>query len=312
MKKISIVSRCFNEENNLEELYERVTAEWKKYADKYEFEYILLDNGSIDGTAEKLKELANRDKRIKVIINSRDFGQNNSPLFGIINATGDAVILIVSDLQDPPELISDLISEWEKGNQIVFLQKIAAKENFLIYKLRKLYYKVLKRITDNGVELAENCTGSGLFDSVVVDELRKNDDPNPFLRGLICEVGFKRSYVKFSQPARKEGHSCNNLYSLYSLGMLGVTKFSKLPLRIMAITGFLMSIVTFILAIIYFILKIVFWDIFSFGLAPLILIILFLGSMQMFCLGILGEYIATIYYRIDKKPLVVVKEKINF
>ena len=212
MKKISIVSSCYNEEKNLDELYQRVAAQWDKYDGKYEFEYILLDNASTDSTADKLRELAKKDKRIKVILNSRNFGQDKSPLFGMINTDSDAVIGIVSDLQDPPELISDMISKWEEGYQVIFLQKKSSEENKFVFHLRHLYYKMLKKMTDNGVDLADNCTGSGMFDKVVVDAVKQINDPNPYYRGLLCEVGFKRTYIPFEQPIRKRGKSFNNLY----------------------------------------------------------------------------------------------------
>lgn len=312
MKKISIVSSCYNEEKNLDELYQRVAAQWDKYDGKYEFEYILLDNASTDGTADKLRELAKKDKRIKVILNSRNFGQDKSPLFGMINTDSDAVIGIVSDLQDPPELISDMISKWEEGYQVIFLQKKSSEENKFVFHLRHLYYKMLKKMTDNGVDLADNCTGSGMFDKVVVDAVKQINDPNPYYRGLLCEVGFKRTYIPFEQPIRKRGKSFNNLYSLYSIAMLGITKFTKMPLRIMAVIGFAMSVLTFLTSVFYLLLKLIYWNAFNLGIAPIILSILFLGSVQLFCLGILGEYIGAIYSKIDKKPLVIVKEKINF
>ncbi len=312
MKKISIVSSCYNEELNLDELYNRVSAVWDKLKDKYEFEYILLDNGSTDNTEGKLRELAAKDKRIKVILNSRDFGQNASPLFGMINASGDAAISMASDLQDPPELIPEMIEKWEQDNQLVLLRKKASKESFVMYNLRRFYYYVLNKITDNGVELAKNCTGAGLVDKKIIEVLRQIDDPEPYYRGLLCEVGFKRDYVDFVQPMREKGISCNNFYSLYNIAMLGVTKFSKMPLRFMAFIGFVMSALTFIASIFYLILKLMYWNQISFGVAPIILSILFLGSVQLFCLGILGEYIGAIYTRVNKKPLVIVKEKINF
>ena len=188
MKKISFVSSCYNEEENIDELYNRVKAQWDKYIDKYEFEYILLDNGSTDNTEAKLRELASKDSRVKVILNSRNFGQNNSPLFGLMNASGDAAIAIASDLQDPPELVPQLIEKWEEGNQVVFLQKKSSQENSLFFNVRKFYYKLLHKITDNDVEIAENCTGAGLFDKVIIDAVKQMDDPSPFYRGTICEI----------------------------------------------------------------------------------------------------------------------------
>ncbi len=312
MKKISIASSCYNEELNIDELYERVTAQFDKYKGKYEFEYILSDNNSSDNTAEKLRALAKKDKRIKVILNSRNFGHIKSPYNTIISSNSDAVILIASDLQDPPELIPEMIEKWEQGNKVVLLQKISSNENKIIYALRRLYYKFISKISDNGVELAQNCTGSGLIDKCVVDFLKKIDDPYPYYRGLICEAGFKRDYVQFNQPLRKRGITANNFYSLYDMAMTGIVKNSKIPLRFMAILGFIMSIVTFCLSIFYLVWKLVNWDTFSMGIAPIIMSVMFIGSVQLFCLGILGEYISAIYTRIDKKPLVVEKERINF
>lgn len=312
MKKISIVASCYNEESNLDELYNRVSVQFDKFKDKYEFEFILVDNGSTDGTENKLRGLAVKDKRVKVIINSRNFGHIRSPFNAIKAASGDAVISIASDLQDPPELISDLIEKWEQGNKVVLLQKKDSEESFLMYKLRQLYYKILYKITDTGVELAQNCTGSGLIDKCIVDVLKKNDDPYPYYRGLICEAGFERAYVQFNQPKRKKGTSANNFYTLYDMGMTGLVKNSKVPLRLMAMFGFIMSVVTFVISLIYLVWKLVNWYTFSMGIAPIIISITFLGSIQLFCLGLLGEYIAAIYTRVDKKQLVIEKERINF
>jgi len=312
MKKISIVSSCYNEELNLDELYERVTRQFELLADKYEFEYILADNGSTDGTEAKLRQIAQKDKRFKIILNSRNFGHIRSSFNVILASNADAVISIASDLQDPPELIPDLIKQWEDGCKVVLLQKKSSQECGLMYNLRKLYYYVLKRIADNGVELAQDCTGAGLIDKEVVEYLRKVEDPYPYYRGLICEVGFKRGYVQFDQPERKKGFSANNLYTLYDMGMTGVVKNTKMPLRLMAIFGFVMSAITFLIAVMYFVLKLLYWQTFQLGIAPIIISITFLGAVQLFCFGILGEYIAAIYTRIDKKPLIVEKERINF
>lgn len=312
MKKISIVASCYNEELNLDELYERLVIQFDKYKDQYEFEIILADNGSTDGTENKLRALASKDKRVKVVLNSRNFGHIRSPFYLVTLAEGDAVISMASDLQDPPELISDLIKKWEEGSKIVLLRKNTSDENSVIFAFRKLYYSVLDKITDNGTKLALNCTGSGLLDKCVVNELRKINDPYPYYRGLICEVGFKRDYVDFNQPKRKNGITANNLYTLYDMAMTGVVKNSKMPLRFMAFTGFVMSGITFLLALVYFVWKLINWSTFEFGIAPIIISIMFIGSIQLFCFGILGEYIAAIYTRIDQKPLVVEKERINF
>lgn len=312
MKKISIVSSCYNEEQNLDELYERTCKQFELFKDRYEFEFILADNGSKDGTAEKLRQLASIDKRVKVIINSRNFGHIRSPFHAIRQATGDAVISIASDLQDPPELIKDMIEKWESGNDIVLLQKTESEENFVMYNLRKFYYYVLNRITDNGVELAQNCTGAGLFDRKLLEFFNTVDDPYPYFRGLVCEAGFKRAYVPFRQPLRKRGITANNFYTLYDMGMTGLVKNSKIPLRIMAILGFIMSFISFLGAIVYLVWKLLNWSTFSFGIAPIIITLMFVSSVQLFCLGVLGEYIGAIYTRVDKKPLVLEKERINF
>lgn len=312
MKKISIVASCYNEEENLNELYNRLCIQIDKFKDKYEFDFIFLDNGSTDKTSDVLRELAKNDKRVKVIINSRNFGHIRSPFYGITLSDSDAVFLTASDLQDPPELLPEVIQKWEEGNEIVLLQKNRSKENGLMFLLRKLYYFILYKITDNGVTLAQNCTGAGLIDKKIVEEIKKVDDPLPYYRGLLCEMGFNRAYVTFEQPTRTRGISANNFYTLYDIGMLGVVKFSKMPLRIMAFFGFIISVFTFIMSIVYLLFKIIYWNSFSLGIAPIIISILFLGSIQLFCLGLLGEYIGAIYTRVDKKPLVIEKERINF
>lgn len=312
MKKITLVSSCYNEALNLDELYTRVTAQFEALKDKYTFEYILADNASTDGTADKLRALAARDKRFKIILNSRNFGHIKSPFHAVRCAQGDAVIMLASDLQDPPELIAQLLEKWEAGNQVVLLKKRSSDENGLMFRLRKLYYYLLAKMTDNGVDLALNCTGSGLIDKRVADVLRSIDDPYPYYRGLVCEAGFNRAYLLFDQPVRKHGVTANNFYTLYDMAMTGIVKNSKFPLRVMALGGFLCSLLTFGVAVFYLIWKLVYWNTFSMGIAPLIISVMFLGSVQLFCLGLLGEYIAAIYTRVDKKPLVIEKERINF
>ena len=312
MKKISVVASCYNEEQNLDELYQRLIAQFEKFRDKYEFECILTDNGSSDNTENKRREIAKKDSRFKIIINSRNFGHIRSPYNTLLSASGDAIIPIASDLQDPPELIEELIKKWEEGNKVVLLQKNTSDENIIVFNIRKLYYYILSKIADNGVELAQNCTGSGLIDRCVLNYLKQVNDPYPYYRGLVCEAGFKRAFVNFNQPVRKRGLSANNFYTLYDMAMTGVVKNSKLPLRFMAIFGFLMSIICFVISVFYLFWKLIFWDKFSFGLAPIIISITLIGAIQLFCLGVLGEYIVAIYTRIDNKPLVVEKERINF
>ena len=312
MKKISLVSSCFNEGENVENLYKRVMKQIECFQDRYEFEYILLDNGSSDNTAEKLRQIASMDKRVKVIINARNFGHIRSPYYGICQAYGDCVIYLASDLQDPPELIEKFIKKWEEGYKIVLGQKNKSRENPLMFLVRKFYYNLISSICDDGTNLVKNCTGFGLYDKTVVDIFRDIEDPYPYLRGQICDIGFEKALVEFEQPKREKGITKNNFYTLYDNAMLGIVKHSKVPLRLMTMLGFVTSLVSITIAFIYFILKILFWNMFDFGLAPIIISLFFLGSVQLFCIGILGEYIGAIYTRIDKKPLVVEKERINF
>ena len=312
MKKISLVSSCYNEEENLDTLYERAMKAIEPFCDSYEFEYILLDNCSTDRTEEKLRELAAKDNRIKVILNARNFGHIRSPYYGMIQAAGDAVIYLASDLQDPPELIKDFIEKWEQGYKIVLGRKTESEESFLFFLLRKLYYEFISRIADDDTNLVKNCTGFGLFDKQVIDIIKSLDDPYPYIRGLVCEIGFEKAFVDFKQPARKRGITKNNFYTLYDNAMIGIVKHSKVPLRLMAFLGFGFSFLSFLAAVLYFILKLIFWEEFTIGIAPLIISIFFLASIQLFCMGVLGEYIGAIYTRVNKKPVVVEKERINF
>ncbi len=312
MKKISIVSSCFNEAENVDELYERVKAQMEKYKGKYDYEQILLDNASTDDTADKLRALAKKDKHVKVILNARNFGHIRSPYWGIINATGDAVIYMASDLQDPPELIADFIGKWEEGYKIVLGQKNQSKESPIFFAVRKCFYWFINRINDTGSELVKNCTGFGLYDRQVVEIFKSTEDTYPYLRGLICEIGFDKALIPFVQPVRKRGFSKNNFYTLYDNAMIGIVKHSKVPLRIMTFAGFVFSGFSLLLSIGYFVAKLLYWDSFHFGIAPILISIYFFASIQLFFMGILGEYIGAIYTRVDKKPIVVEKERINF
>lgn len=312
MKKISIVSSCYNEEENIYPLYERIMGVIEPFKEDYEFELILLDNASVDATEGKLRELAQKDKRVKVILNSRNFGHIRSPYYGVVQAQGDAVIYLASDLQDPPELISDFIKKWEQGSKIVLGKKIKSEETVLLFLVRKAYYELVSRIADDETNLVKNCTGFGLYDKKIIDIIKKIDDPYPYMRGLICDIGFEKAFVEYKQPSRKRGITKNNFYTLYDNAMMGIVKHSKVPLRLMAFLGFGFSFVSLAIAVFYFILKLVFWDEFSLGLAPIIISLFFLGSVQLFCLGVLGEYIGAIYTRVNKKPIVVEKERINF
>lgn len=312
MKKISLVSSCYNEEENIDVLYERTMKSIESFEKKYEFEYILLDNGSTDNTAEKLRELAQKDSRVKVILNARNFGHIRSPYYGMLQATGDAIIYLASDLQDPPELIPEFIEKWEQGYKIVLGQKTESKESLIFFLVRSAYYELIARIADDDTNLVKNCTGFGLYDKSVIDIIRSLDDPYPYLRGLICDIGFEKAFVEFKQPLRKRGITKNNFYTMYDNAMVGIVKHSKVPLRLMAFLGFGFSFLSLAVAFLYFILKLVFWNDFALGMAPIIISIFFLASVQLFCMGVLGEYIGAIYTRVNKKPVVVEKERINF
>ena len=310
MKKISLISSCYNEEENLDTLYDRVVKAIEPYSNNYEFEYILLDNGSSDNTEGKLRELAQKDKRIKVIL--RNFGHIRSPYYGMVQCSGDAIIYLASDLQDPPELIGDFIKKWEDGYKIVLGKKTQSEESFPMFMIRTAYYELISRIADDDTSLVKNCTGFGLFDRCVIDIIKQLDDPYPYIRGLICDIGFEKAFVEYKQPSRRRGISKNNFYSLYDNAMIGIVKHSKVPLRLMTFLGFGLSFLSLGVAVFYFILKLMFWNEFALGLAPIIISLFFLGSVQLFCMGVLGEYIGAIYTRVNKKPVVVEKERINF
>lgn len=310
MKLISIVTPCYNEEENIDEIYKRIKDIFFNLSEKYEYEHIFIDNASIDKTVSILKKIAAKDKRVKIIVNARNFGHIRSPFYGLLQAKGDAVVLIVADLQDPPELILDFIREWERDFKIVIGVKKQSEESTIMFTIRKAFYKFINRISE--IELTENFTGFGLYDKKVIEILRKIDDPYPYFRGLICDIGLKRAEVEYSQPARKKGITKNNFYVLYDMAMLGITNHSKLPLRIATMLGFALSILSILVAMIYFLYKIIFWTKFSVGIAPVVIGIFFFASVQLFFIGIIGEYLGAVYTQVLKRPLVIEKERINF
>ena len=252
MKKISLISSCYNEEENLDTLYDRVVKAIEPYSNNYEFEYILLDNGSSDNTEGKLRELAQKDKRIKVILNARNFGHIRSPYYGMVQCSGDAIIYLASDLQDPPELIGDFIKKWEDGYKIVLGKKTQSEESFPMFMIRTAYYELISRIADDDTSLVKNCTGFGLFDRCVIDIIKQLDDPYPYIRGLICDIGFEKAFVEYKQPSRRRGISKNNFYSLYDNAMIGIVKHSKVPLRLMTFLGFGLSFLSLGCFLLYF------------------------------------------------------------
>ena len=304
MKKISIVSSCFNEEENVEELYNRVKTQMDKYEGKYEWEQILLDNHSEDRTAEKLRELALKDKHVKVILNSRNYGHIRSPYYGIINCFGDAVIYMASDLQDPPELIPQFIEKWEQGYKVALGQKTQSEETKLMYTIRKMFYWFMEHIIDDGIVHIKQCTGFGLFDKSIVDIMRSTDDPYPYFRGFICDVCYDKALIQYTQPQRKFGITKNNFYTLYDNAMIGVVKHSKVLLRLAVFSSVILGILSVLIFLFAFLGKSA-TGLFTAGF-------LFISAIQLFFIGIVGEYVGAIYTRVDKRPLVVEKERINF
>ncbi len=311
-KKISIISSAFNEEENVEVLYNKVKEQMAKFAGKYDYEQIILDNASTDGTAQKLRQIAASDKNFKVILNARNFGHIRSPYYGILQCTGDAVIYMASDLQDPPELIPEFIKKWEEGNKVVLAQKKKSQESFMFFTIRKFYYWLLNKANDSGADLLQNCTGFGLYDKEVVDEFRKINDPYPYLRGLVCELGYQKTTVPFLQPKRKRGITKNNFYTLYDNAMIGFTNHSKVPLRLAAFVGFVLSALSLLLAFTYLVLKLLYWDSFPMGTAPILIAVFFFSSMQLFFIGVIGEYLGAVLKQVLHRPVVIEKERINF
>jgi len=309
MKLISIVTPCYNEAGNVEELHRQVK-DIASALDGYEYEHIYIDNASTDGTQEILKGLAEQDARVRVIINNRNFGHIRSPFYGMLQARGDAVVALASDLQDPPSLIPEFIRQWEAGYPVVVGQKSKSEESPLFFFVRKCYYRVVNRLAD--VELLENVTGFGLYDQKVIQTFREIDDPYPYVRGLISELGYPIARIVYTQPQRKRGLTKNNFYTLFDIGMLGLTSHSKVPLRIATMLGFTMSFLSFMIAMGYLLAKLLFWNRFEFGLAPLIIGLFFFSSVQLFFIGMVGEYIGFIHTQILKRPLVTEKARINF
>ncbi len=309
MKKISIVTPCFNEQENVEKLFASVKDIFSQLT-QYTFEHIFIDNCSNDNTAAILTKMASEDKRVKVILNARNFGHIRSPYHALLQADGDAVIMMVADFQDPPDMIPSFLEKWDAGSKIVIAVKTKSRENKFVYFLRKTYYKLVRNISE--IEYIDNFTGFGLYDNEIIKILRKLKEPYPYFRGLICEIGFDREVIEFTQPRRERGITKNNFYTLFDMAMLGLTSNSKVPLRIATILGFLIASLSMLVAIVYFILKLIFWSTFNMGLAPLVIGLFFFSSVQLIFIGILGEYIGNIYTHVANRPLVIEKKRINF
>ena len=310
MPLLTVLTPCFNEEENVREVYERVKAAMATI-DDLEYDHLFIDNASTDRTVEILRELAASDKRVRVIVNTRNFGHIRSPYHAFLEARGDAVIGVVSDLQDPPELIPAFVRKWREGSKVVIGVKQGSHESWLASRIRRFYYWLIARISSD-VELVENFTGFGLYDRVVVEQFRGTEERYPYFRGLVSDFGYPYSVVPYEQPLRHRGSTKNNFFSLYDMAMLGITNHSKVPLRLASMAGFAISVVSLLVAIVYLVLKLMFWDTLELGLAPLLVGIYFFGAVQLFFIGMLGEYIGAIHTQVHKRPLVVERERINF
>lgn len=309
MKLISILTASYNEEENISNLYSKVKEERLKWP-QYSFEHVFIDNASTDKTVEILKEIARYDKSVKIIVNARNFGHIRSPYYGLLQCRGDAIISIVADLQDPPEMIGDFIRKWEEGYKIIAGIKSKSRENKVLFFFRKTFYRIIEKISET--EQIKDFTGFGLYDKEFINVLRKLDDPYPYFRGSIAELGFSRFDIPYIQPKRERGKTKNNFYSLYDIAMLGFVNHSKLPLRLSSFIGFSVSLVSLMVAMIYLVYKLIDWNDFQLGIAPLVIGIFFFGGIQLFFLGIIGEYIGAIFTQVKKRPLVIEKERINF
>ncbi|MBI4351699.1 MAG: glycosyltransferase family 2 protein [Elusimicrobia bacterium] len=309
MKKVSIVTPCFNEESNVGPLAARVK-ELFPGPGPYDYEHIFIDNASTDGTQDALRRLAAADKKVKVILNTRNFGHIRSPYHAFSQISGDVFIPLAADFQDPPELIPDLLRKWEEGYQVVLGVKTNSAESWPMFAVRRLYYELIGKLAE--VKIVKNNMGFGLYDKRVMEELRKLDEPYPFFRGLVAELGLKTAQVEYFQPGRTRGITKNNFYVLYDMGMLGIINHSKVPLRLAVFAGFFLAALNLLVAFGYFVYKLVYWNSFSVGIAPAVIGLFFFSSVQLIFLGVIGEYIGAIYTQTLKRPLVIEKERINF
>ena len=310
MKKVSIVLPTYNEEDNVVPLSEEIIKIFKNELNNYDYEIIFSDNNSTDRTREKIISLCEKNKNIKAIFNAKNFGQFRSPYNAMINANGDCVVLMVCDFQDPPKMIVDFVKEWENGYKIVIGIKNKSKENPIMRFIRTIYYKLMKYISE--IEHIEHFTGFGLYDKNFIKIISVLDDPDPYIRGIVAELGYKIKKINYEQQKRKFGKSKNNFFTLYNIAMISITNYSKIVLRLSTMIGFLFAGLSFIFGLIYLIYKIIYWDSFNIGVAPIILGVFFLGSVQLFFIGLIGEYILNINARVMKRPLVIEEKRINF
>ena len=310
MKKISVLIPCFNETDNVIPISEAVVNEFSVHLPEYDYELVFIDNYSTDGTRQKLEQICSRNEKIKAIFNAKNFGQFNSPCYGICQTTGDCTISMCCDFQDPVNLIPRLVHEWEKGYKIVAAIKTQSEENKILRFLRSCYYKIIKKMSS--VEQIEHFTGTGLYDKSFIDVLRRLDDPIPFMRGIVAELGFRRKDIPYMQAKRRAGNTHNNWYTLYDAAMLSFTSYTKVGLRLATFLGFIFAVLDMVFAIIYLVAKLIWWDRFPMGTAPLLIGMFFMGSIQLIFMGLLGEYVMSINTRMINRPLVIEEKRINF
>lgn len=310
MKTISIVIPCCNEEENVVLMCDAVVSIFENELSEYIYEIIFIDNGSVDNTRALLRDLCSRNSKVKAIFNTRNFGQFNSPYYGMLQSSGDCTILMCCDFQDPVELLPDMIKEWGGGYKIVVMQKNISEENKMVYFFRSCYYKMIRKFSD--VEQIEHFTGFGLYDKSFIEMLRRLNDPTPFLRGIVSELGYKIKIISYTQPKRRAGKSKNNFLTLYDAMMLSITSYTKIGLRMASFLGLVMAFFSFVIGIIYLVLKLIYWERFIAGTAPVVVGMFFFGSCILVFLGLMGEYILSINQRIMNRPLVVEEERIGF
>ncbi len=308
-KLISVITPCFNEQENIQEVYKRVKDVFKSQK-KYNYEHIFIDNDSKDQTVSILKGIAKKDNNVKIIVNGRNFGAVRSSFYGLLQGYGEANILIFADLQEPPSLIIDFLKKWEEGYQVVQGVKKKSDENFLLFGIKRLYYILISKISE--VELIRDASFFSLYDKKVIEQFRKLDDTYPYLKGLISELGFKIFQIEYKQSARRGGISATKFYIAYDFAMLGITSHSKVPLRLATMFGFALSILGFFIAVIFFIIKLLYWNFLPLGIASIIVGLFFFSSVQLFFIGIIGEYIGLMNMRMLNRPLVLERERINF
>lgn len=310
MKTISVVVPCYNEEENVQAMADALREMFRGELPGYRYEIIFIDNDSKDRTREIIRDICEKDKDVKGIFNAKNFGQFNSPYYGMLQSTGDCTVLMAADFQDPVEMIPQYVREWENGYRIVIGIKKSSQENKLMYWLRGCYYRLIKKLSD--VEQIEQFTGFGLYDRRFIQVMRELEDPTPFLRGIVAEMGFKRKEIPYDQPKRRAGKTSNNFYRLYDAAMLSITSYTKVGLRLATMIGMIVGCISLIIAVVYLILKLMFWYNFPAGMAPLLIVVCLLGSLQLFFIGLIGEYIMSINDRVKKRPLVIEDERINF